>query len=100
MNDRNDIPLPDWERPDNNPTGGILNHRVPHSGSGNDTPVQSIYDDDIEDRIPATYANGITLTAGKVDSEQQDLQFKARHIQMMALGNSTHQSHHESCADM
>jgi hypothetical protein len=88
MDLRNEIPLSEWERPVNNQPGpgGTLNRRVSHSDSRQDSPVQSVFERDIEDGIPATYSNGITPSAGKVNTEQ--LQFRARHIQMMALGKT------------
>jgi len=62
---RNDIPLPEWEAP--NEQIGV--------------------EDDIEDQNPTIYGNRVAH-ARNPNSEQQALQFRARHIQMMALGNS------------
>lgn len=80
----NNITLQEWDRPVNG-GNGILNHQIPDSGSGNDVyAAQSAVERHTEDGIPATYIKG--SSDRKVVSEQQELLFKARHIQMMILG--------------
>ena len=83
---RNDIPLPEWETP-NEPNNDRLEHRRVVDFNSEHSNEQIGFEDDIEDQNPATYGNGVAH-ARNPSSEQQALQFRARHIQMMALGNS------------
>lgn len=81
----NDISLREWDRPVNGLGNG-------NSGKRNEgSPAVSAFEGDTEDSIPETHLPPIA--PGGIDSEQQELQFKARHIQMMALGSAPYLFH-------
>jgi hypothetical protein len=79
----NTIQMQEWASPANRSES---NPRVPNSGPANHgSPALSPFEGD---SIPATHVGGIA--PAEVDFAQQELQFKARHIQMMALGWPPH----------
>lgn len=70
---------------DHHPSGSLMeiNRRTSSLARGDDAncePVSS--QSDLEDKIPES-----VQPPGTFDSQQRALQFKARHIQMMALGS-------------
>jgi len=80
MSDSNEINREAWETPN----GGVLTHRFSHSGvslahSQNEREPEK---GDVPTEILGTSLSG----TDNVDSQRQELQFRARHIQMMALG--------------
>jgi hypothetical protein len=77
----NTIQMQEWASPANRSES---NPRVPNSGSANHgSPALTPFKGDTEDSNPTIHVDEIA--PARVDSEQE-LQFKARHIQMMALG--------------
>lgn len=80
MTDNNEIAREAWETPN----GGVLTHRFSHSGvslahSQNEREPEK---GDVPTEILGTSLSG----THNVDSQRRELQFRARHIQMMALG--------------